>query len=102
MTLSDGVSIKAGEEVALLLGAANHCMRKFESPELLEPDRADDSHLSLGAGIHFCVGAPLAKLELRVALSVLFERLPGLRLAEEPTYRNSFHFHGLQSLQVEW
>jgi unspecific monooxygenase len=58
--------------------------------------------VSFGAGIHFCVGAPLARLELAVALPVLFGRLPGLRLASMPGYRDSFHFHGLEALRVEW
>ena len=100
--LSAGVEVPAGTEIALLLGAANHCPVGFESPGEFKYDRHDANHLSLGAGIHFCVGAPLARLELRIALSVLFERLPDMRLATEPTYRNSFHFHGLESLQVEW
>ena len=100
--LSDDVVVEAGTEIALLLGAANHCPVAFKSPQQFEPDRADANHVSLGAGIHFCVGAPLAKLEMRIALSVLFERLPDLRLAKAPQYRDSFHFHGLESLHVEW
>ena len=54
------------------------------------------------AGIHFCVGAPLARLELQVALKVLFERLPQMRIVEPPRYRDSYHFHGLERLIVEW
>ena len=59
-------------------------------------------HLAFGAGIHFCIGAPLARLEMAVALPILFERLPGLRLAEPPRYRDAFHFHGLEALKVAW
>ena len=63
-------------------------------------DRADQKNVSFGAGIHFCIGAPLARLELQVALKVLFERLPRLRLAEQPRYRDTYHFHGLERLDV--
>jgi unspecific monooxygenase len=51
-------------------------------------------------GLHFCVGAPLARLELRTALPILFDRLPGLRLAAPPRYANLYHFHGLEQLIV--
>jgi len=100
--LSEGVELSAGTGIALLLGAANHCPLSFGTPEEFCHDRPDANHVSLGAGIHFCVGAPLARLELRIALSALFKRLPSLRLTSEPVYRNSFHFHGLESLQVAW
>ena len=59
-------------------------------------------HVAFGAGIHFCIGAPLARLEMQVALPILFERLPGLRLAASPRYRNSWHFHGLEALPVRY
>jgi len=64
--------------------------------------RAPNPHLAFGAGIHFCVGAPLAKLEMRVALPALLRRLPRLRLAEPPRYRDAFHFHGLETLHAIW
>ncbi len=66
------------------------------------PAGADQKNVSFGAGIHFCIGAPLARLELQVALKVLFQRLPGLRLAEAPRYADAYHFHGLERLLVEW
>lgn len=102
ISLSDDVVVDAGTEIALLLGAANHCPAAFDSPQEFKPEREDGNHVSLGAGIHFCVGAPLAKLEMRIALSALFQRLQPLRLSEEPVYRDSFHFHGLESLSVSW
>lgn len=102
VALSSEVSITAGTEIALLLGAANHCPVSFNLPSKFDASRPDANHVSLGAGIHFCVGAPLAKLELRIALAVLFERLPTVQLAGEPRYRDSFHFHGLESLNVKW
>jgi unspecific monooxygenase len=58
------------------------------------------ANLSFGAGLHFCVGAPLARLELQIALPILFARLPGLRLAEAPEYANVYHFHGLRALRL--
>jgi cytochrome P450 len=97
-----GVELRQGERIGLLLGAANRDPRAFAEPDRLEPARAPNPHVTFGAGIHFCVGAPLARLELRVALPILFRRLPGLRLAEAPRYRDAYHFHGLEALRVAW
>ena len=102
VTLDNGVELAAGAELGLLLAAANRCPQKFQYPDKFIPGRPDAAHLSLGAGIHYCVGAHLSKLELRIALQVLFQRLPTLALAEEPQYQDAFHFHGLESLQVHW
>ncbi|MGE3875396.1 MAG: cytochrome P450 [Parvibaculaceae bacterium] len=98
----DGIRLKKGETVGLLLGAANRDPARFAEPDLFDPERSPNPHVSFGAGIHFCVGAPLARLELNVALPILFGRLPGLRLAAAPRYRDSYHFHGLESLEVAW
>jgi unspecific monooxygenase len=97
-----GVRLRRGEKIGLLLGAANRDPERFPSPDAFQPDRAPNGHVSFGAGVHFCVGAPLARLELAVALPVLFTRLEGLRLIERPRYRDTFHFHGLEALRVEW
>jgi unspecific monooxygenase len=94
--------LKAGEVIGLLLGAANRDPARFDEPDRFQPGRAASAHLSFGAGIHFCLGAPLARLELEAALPVLFARLPRLRLAARPRYRDSYHFHGLESLPVAW
>ncbi len=67
---------------------------------MFDPRRQVRPNASFGAGIHFCVGAPLARLELRLALAVLFARCPRLRLAAEPRYADLFHFHGLARLPV--
>ena len=96
------VPIGAGETVGLLLGAANRDPRRFERPGVFDPTRAMPDHVAFGGGIHFCVGAPLARVELRIALRVLFERLPTLRMAGEPAYADTFHFHGLERLDVGW
>ena len=97
-----GVRLRRGEKIGLLLGAANRDPERFPEPDAFQPGRTPNPHVSFGAGVHFCVGAPLARLELAVALPILFGRLTGLRLAGRPRYRNSFHFHGLEALRVEW
>ena len=95
-----GHTIPKGAEVALLLAAANHDPAAFDTPARFNPARATKANLSFGAGVHFCVGAPLARLELQVALPVLFDRLPGLHLTEPPTFADTYHFHGLERLMV--
>jgi unspecific monooxygenase len=95
-----GHTLHKGSEVALLLAAANHDPSAFDAPNRFNPHRPGKANLSFGAGLHFCVGAPLARLELQVALPILFERLPNLHLAEVPRYANLYHFHGLERLMV--
>lgn len=97
-----GVRLKKGETVGLMLGAANHDAVRFAQPEIFNPERTPNPHVSFGAGIHFCVGAPLARLEMLVALQVLFTRLPKLRVAETPRYKDVYHFHGLEALRVRF
>ena len=99
--LADGVVVNPGESIGLLLGMANRDPKAFERADDFVPGRADQKNVTFGAGIHFCIGAPLARLELQTSLKVLFDRLPYLRLAEEPCYRNAFHFHGLERLVVK-
>ena len=98
----DGVRLRLGDQIGLLLGAANRDPERFPDPGRLDPARAPNPHVAFGAGIHFCVGAPLARLEMRVALPILFGRLPGLRLAGRPRQRDSFHFRGLETLPAAW
>ncbi len=99
---SGPIALKKGEKIGLLLGAANRDPSSFSGPDLFNPKRADQKNVSFGAGIHFCIGAPLARLELQVSLKTLFQRLPGLRLASPPRYRDSYHFHGLERLDLSW
>jgi cytochrome P450 len=95
-----GQRFQRGEQVALLLGAANRDPKVWDRPDVFDPTREAKPHASFGAGLHFCVGAPLARLELCTALPILFERLPQLRLLETPRYSNAYHFHGLERLWV--
>ena len=95
-----GHRFQPGDRVALLLGAANRDPAVFADPNRFDPERPRPAHLSLGGGLHFCVGAPLARLELQIALPILFERCPGLRLTQPPRYADLYHFHGLETLQV--
>ena len=79
-----GVEIPKGELVLAALGSANHDETQFENPESLMLDRQNNKHLGFGQGAHYCVGAPLARLEASIAFQVLLERLPNLRLAVRP------------------
>jgi unspecific monooxygenase len=96
--IAKGVTLQPGEEVGLLLGAANNDPSAFADPRRFDPSRTDQKNVSFGAGIHFCIGAPLARLELQSSLSVLFSRCPDLRLASPAVYRDNYHFHGLERL----
>ncbi len=97
----NGLHLKKGEVAGLMLGAANRDPARFTNPDTFDPTRESIPHVSFGAGIHFCVGAPLARLEMEVGLQVLFERLPKLQLAGTPVYRDAYHFHGLEKLLVQ-
>lgn len=98
--LGDGLALQPGQQVALLLGMANRDPVAFADAATFNPGRSDQKNVSFGAGIHFCIGAPLARLELQTALKVLFDRLPHLRLVEDPVFRDTYHFHGLDRLVV--
>ena len=89
-------------QVAVLLGAANHDPAVFEQAGQLDITRKKNPHVSFGGGIHFCVGAPLARLELQTAIPILLERLPNLRLKSEPRYADTYHFRGLEKLEVTY
>jgi len=98
----EGISLRKGDVIGLMLGAANRDPARFAHADRFDPFRSDGANVSFGAGIHFCIGAPLARIELQVAFSELFRRLPRLRLAEPPRYKDVFHFHGLERLMVSW
>ena len=98
----DGIQFKRGDKVSLILAAANLDPAKFTDPLTFKPDRTEAANVSFGAGIHFCIGAPLARLELNIVLPLLFRRLPGLRIAEAPKGKDVYHFHGLERLDLVW
>jgi len=95
-----GQTVKAGEVVGLLLGAANRDPAAFAAPDELDIARKPNAHVGFGAGIHYCLGAPLARVELQEALLRLFARCPDLALVAEPEPRNSFQFRGYATLHV--
>jgi unspecific monooxygenase len=97
-----GLRLRKGDQVGLLLASANRDEAKFPAAADFLPARTPNPHVSFGAGIHFCVGAPLARLEMQTALKVLFERLPNLRLDGPTHYKDTWHFHALESLPVTW
>ncbi|MEM0946801.1 MAG: cytochrome P450 [Pseudomonadota bacterium] len=92
--------LKRGDTVGALLGAANRDPAVWDAPGRFDPGRQVGMHAGFGAGLHFCVGAPLARLELAIGLRTLFARCPALALSSEPHYANLYHFHGLRELMV--
>lgn len=95
-----GHRFRRGDQVGLLLGSVGHDERVNDAPDRFDPARAAATHLAFGAGLHFCVGAPLARMELQIALPILWQRCPTLRLSAPPRYADIYHFHGLERLMV--
>jgi len=96
-----GYSVSAGESIFLLVGGANRDPAVFEHPDVFDVTRANArEHISFGNGVHACLGAALARMELHVGLQSLFEHFPGLTLAGEPTFNGSIGLHGLKHLPV--
>lgn len=93
-------TFQRGDEIALMLASANRDAQVWEDPEVFNPCRTVQTNTSFGGGLHFCVGAPLARLELQIALPKLFAHFPNLHIAETPKYANLYHFHGLERLMV--
>jgi cytochrome P450 len=95
-----GTTVPAGTKIALILAAANRDPRRFADPDRFDPDRVGNQPLSFGAGSHFCLGAPLARLEAQVALAGIFTRFPRLAEAGPPSHRDRVVVRGLESLPV--
>ncbi|MCX4972696.1 cytochrome P450 [Streptomyces sp. NBC_00620] len=97
----DGTTIPRGAEIAMLFGSANHDPAVFTAPEELDLSRPDNPHISFSAGIHYCIGAPLARLELTASLRALLSQAPTLTLTAEPVRKPAFVIRGLEGLRVE-
>ena len=98
--LPGGIVVRPGERVSALLGAANRDPAVFERPDEFDVARATNPHLAFGVGVHFCLGAPLARMELTESVALLFERLPDLALAGEPESRGTFVLRGHRRVEV--
>ena len=96
----EGLPVEAGQRLITLLGAANRDPGVFAEADRLRLDRGGEAPLSFGGGIHYCLGAPLARLEAEVAFPAVLRRFPRLQLAGVPVRRNGLALHGYTSLQV--
>ncbi|MDQ0992067.1 cytochrome P450 [Streptomyces sp. V3I7] len=97
----DGTVIPRGAEIAMLFGSANHDPAVFTDPARLDLAREDNPHISFSAGIHYCIGAPLARIELAASMGALLDKAPTLTLAAEPERKPNFVIRGLDGLSVE-
>jgi len=94
-------TLSRGDQVALMIGASGRDPTRWNNPNSFNPTRTVQKNHAFGAGIHFCLGAPLARMEMQIALKVLFQRHAKLRITEAPKYANIYHFHGLEALWVQ-
>ncbi len=98
-----GYSFKQGDELGFMLGAANRDPLRFNAPNSLDVTRQDNPHITFGGGVHYCLGAPLARLELQIAYQTLLNRLPNLRLAGDvPQFKDAYVIRGLHDLRLRF
>jgi cytochrome P450 len=95
-----GTTVPRGAEFGLIFGSANRDPEVFDEPDRLDLGRDPNPHLSFGAGIHFCLGAPLARVELESSFDTLLDRAPHLELAHEPEWKPGYIIRGLRELRV--
>jgi cytochrome P450 len=95
-----GVLVKEGQKIASLLGSANRDEAMFKNPTEMDITRDPNPQIGFGAGIHFCIGAPLARMEMTTSLPKLIEKYPNLKLASEPIRRPGFVLRGYESVNV--
>lgn len=95
-----GVPFKQGDVIGLHLGLANHDPRAMPDPQRFDPTRTPIKNVAFGAGIHFCIGHTLARLEMATAIPMLFQRFPNMRMADTSRFKNAYHFHGLERFSV--
>ncbi len=96
-----GVLVREGQKIAALLGSANRDETVFDRPTEMDVTRDPNPHIGFGAGIHFCIGAPLARMEMSVSLPALMSKYPSLELAAEPIRRPGFVLRGYESVQLK-
>jgi cytochrome P450 len=97
-----GVTVKQGQKIVSLLGSANRDESVFEKADQFDVSRQPNPHIGFGAGIHFCVGAPLARLEMSISLPLLIKRIPNLNLAQEPQRRPAFSLRGYTKVMANF
>jgi cytochrome P450 len=98
-----GIPLRRGQEVALVYASGNRDPRRFANPDQLELTRRDNPHLTFGLGIHYCIGAPLARLELQTSFQTLLKRLPQIHLATDKIeYAGGFVIRGHKAMPVAW
>lgn len=95
-----GVKIEQGQKIAALIGSANRDSEVFERADEMDLTRDPNPHIGFGAGIHFCLGAPLARLEMSVSLPALWEKYPNMQLAENPVRRPTFVLRGYERVSI--
>jgi len=95
-----GVKIEKGQKIAALIGSANRDSAVFEHADEMDLTRDPNPHIGFGAGIHFCLGAPLARLEMSVSLPALWEKYPNMQLAGNPVRRPTFVLRGYESVSI--
>jgi len=95
-----GVKIEKGQKIAALIGSANRDSEVFKRADEMDLTRDPNPHIGFGAGIHFCLGAPLARLEMSVSLPALWEKYPHMQLAGEPVRRPTFVLRGYESVSI--
>ena len=95
-----GQQLEVGDEIAMLFGSAQRDPRRFDDPDAFVVARNEAAHIGFGGGIHFCIGAPLARRELSRSVAGFVERFPNLHLAAEPTYHPTFVIRGLTALEL--
>jgi len=97
-----GVVIPRGTEIGLLFGSANRDETVFPEAARFDVGRVDNPHISFGAGIHFCLGAPLARIELAESFGALLRKAPKMELVSEPEWKPGYIIRGLRSVDVSW
>lgn len=95
-----GITVKKGQKIVSLLGSANRDPEIFPNSDRMDISRSPNPHIGFGAGIHFCIGAPLARLEMSVSLPALIKRFPQLNLHHEPVRRPTFSLRGYEKVEV--